>query len=120
MRRIEHRQIEGFVHKQKKIISSARTKGEKIGAFGFWAGFLNGLKMTGVITYEKYGSLFKELEDFEELERKSGFSDKLGWDKLMEVELWVGFLNGLKATRAIAESRYKILLQNIKNYQKIA
>lgn len=120
MRGIKYRQIEGFVRKQKRIISSARTMEEKMGAFGFWAGFLNGLKMTGAITCEKYGSLFKELEDFEGLEGRNGFSDKLSQDELMESELWIGFLNGLKVTRAIAESRHKILLQNIKNYQRIA
>lgn len=117
---VKWKQVEGFVRKQKNIVSSTKTRGEKIAAFGFWAGVLNGFKMTGAITFEKYKNLFEELENFGEILNINGFSDKLIQSESMERELWIGFLSGLKTTRAIAEERYKILIQNIKDRQRIA
>lgn len=54
-------QIEGFVKKQKKLVKMAKNAEERAEAFGFWAGFLNGMRMTGVISKEKYEELYKEM-----------------------------------------------------------
>lgn len=59
-----NRQIKGFVNKQKRIIKSAKTETEKAKAFGLWAGFITGLKMTRAINQDEYEALFAELEMF--------------------------------------------------------
>lgn len=65
MDEMKRRQIRGFVYKQKKIIKSSKTERERAVAFGLWAGFITGLKMTGAITPEEYEALFAGLEAFE-------------------------------------------------------
>lgn len=57
-------QIRGFVEKQKKIVKSAKTPEERSEAFGFWCGFLNGMRMTGVISMEEYKKLYREMMIF--------------------------------------------------------
>lgn len=58
-------QIDGFIKKQKKLILMASTNEERSEAFGFWCGFLNGLRMTGSISKEEYKELYKEMINFE-------------------------------------------------------
>lgn len=54
-------QIEGFIEKQKKLVKTAKNEEERAEAFGFWAGFLNGMRMTGVISREDYKRLYREM-----------------------------------------------------------
>lgn len=65
MGKIRSRQVEGFTSKQKKIIDSAKTPTERAEAFGLWAGFITGLRITKVITQEEYKELLTELEAYE-------------------------------------------------------
>lgn len=57
-------QIEGFIKKQKRLVKLAKTEEERAEAFGFWAGFLNGMRMTGVISKEKYENMYREMIAF--------------------------------------------------------
>ena len=54
-------QIDGFIKKQKQLVRCAKTSKERAEAFGFWAGFLNGMRMTGVLDKEEYNRLYKEM-----------------------------------------------------------
>lgn len=51
-------QIKGFIDKQEKLIRLAKTSDEKAEYIGFWAGFLNGLRLTNAITNEEYKTLY--------------------------------------------------------------
>lgn len=64
MGRVRRRQLDGLIKKQKEVILSATTEFERAEAYGFWSGFLNGLKMTGAITKDEYRNLFKDMVEF--------------------------------------------------------
>lgn len=51
-------QIKGILRKQEKLIRLAETSDKKAEYLGFWAGFLNGLKITNAITNEEYKILY--------------------------------------------------------------
>lgn len=65
MGEVRKRQLEGLVRKQKKIARIAKSGQERAEAFGFWAGFINGLKMTGAITQEEYIELYEDMIEYE-------------------------------------------------------
>lgn len=51
-------QIKGILRKQEKLIRLVETSDKKAEYLGFWAGFLNGLKITNAITNEEYKTLY--------------------------------------------------------------
>lgn len=65
------KQLKKIMNKQKKLISEANTEEEKAELIGFAVGFLNGMRMSKVITNEQYIEEYAKLQKFVAL-RKVG------------------------------------------------
>ena len=65
------KQLKKLMNKQKKLISQADTEEERAELIGFAVGFLNGMRMSKVITNEQYVEEYAKLQSFVEI-RKVG------------------------------------------------
>lgn len=107
MKNMQCVQIKGLIEKTKSLISPQNSRTKNMRAYGTWAGFLNGLKIKNVITHEEYKILFEELEDFKESNRKEIFSHTANCEGLGGQELWNGFFDGLRITKALPDNKCK-------------
>lgn len=55
------KQIKGVLRKQKKLVMLAVDPVERSQVYGAWAGFLAGMKLTGLISNNEYHQLYDEL-----------------------------------------------------------
>lgn len=61
------KQLRYFMVKQRKLILEAEKEEEMLQLVGFAVGFLNGLRMSKVITKEEYEAEYAKLRDVAEL-----------------------------------------------------
>lgn len=55
------KQIRGVLRRQKKLAMLTVDPAERAEVYGAWAGFLGGMKLTGVITNKEYHQLYDEM-----------------------------------------------------------
>jgi hypothetical protein len=58
------RQIRIWVRKQKQLAKEAPDRQTRDYILMMWLGYLNGLRLTNVITYTEYRSLYRELKEY--------------------------------------------------------
>ena len=60
MREVNKQQMDHFLKKMKKEAIRAVAGEEQAKVYGFWMGFINAMKMTGVISKEEYDYYYNE------------------------------------------------------------
>lgn len=58
------KQIKKFVKAQQKSVFEAETLEDRANAIGFYAGFLNAMRMFGVISKSEYNKLYEDMKEF--------------------------------------------------------
>lgn len=62
----KERQMRIWIQKQKRLVNEAVTEMDRGRLIGMWIGYLNGLRLTNVLTYSEYNQYFDELKNFVE------------------------------------------------------
>ena len=62
----KEKQLRAWIQKQKRLISEALDQKDRDYIAMMWQGFLNGLCLTNVITWQEYQELSREIVEYAE------------------------------------------------------
>lgn len=62
----KEKQLRAWIQKQKRLISEALDQKDRDYIAMMWQGFLNGLRLTNVITWQEYQELSREIVEYAE------------------------------------------------------